>query len=90
MNAISLSPKAKLLLFVLLLALFAVVAGPDFGLRLTWRLFLTFAVGSAIALWSGRQQISMFRLNTLTFWCVLFGAAAMAWAFAMLLFIRFR
>lgn len=82
--------EEKIAAFVALLVLFVLVAWPDFDRKLVWRLFLTFAVGAGVALWRGREQISIFRPTTVTAWCVLLGAMMMTWAFMMLLFVRFR
>ena len=90
MKAISLNPKKKVAVFVSLLMLFALLGGPEFGARPVQRLFLVFCVGGAVALWSGREEISAFRPTTLTFWSVLFGSVVMIWSLAMLIFIRLR
>lgn len=83
-------PEEKIAAFVALLVLFVLVAWPDFDRNLVWRLFLTFAGGAAIALWRGREEISIFRPTTAAAWWVLLGSLTMAWSFAMLLFVRFR
>jgi hypothetical protein len=80
----------KMAAFVALLILFVLVGWPDLGDRLVWRLFIAFALGAGAALWSGREQISIFRPTTLAAWWVLFGSLTMVWAFGMMLFVRFR
>jgi hypothetical protein len=90
MRAVVLKPKEKIAAIVGLLALFLVVAWPDVSLRLVFRLFLVFSIGAAVALWSGREQISIFRPTTLAAWTIIFGSLAMLWSFVMLLFVRFR
>jgi hypothetical protein len=77
----------KLAAFAALLMAFVITAGGDFAHNYrAHRLLLVFGFGAAIALWTGRQQISMFRPTTLAPIAILFGSLVMMWSFAMLLF----
>ncbi len=90
MRALVLRPKEKFAAFLGFLTLFLIVAWPDISLRLVMRLFLIFSVGTAVAVWGGREQISIFRPTTLAALAIIFGSLAMCWSFVMLLFVRFR
>jgi hypothetical protein len=83
-------PEEKIIAFVALLALFVLVAWPDLDRRLVWRLFITFAAGAGLALWAGRERISIFKPTTLASWWILLGSGWALWAFVMVLFVRFR
>jgi hypothetical protein len=78
----------KIAAFAALLAGFVITAGADFAHNCrAHRLLLVFGFGAAVALRTGRQQISMFRSTTLTPIAILFGSRVMVWSLAMPFFI---
>jgi hypothetical protein len=74
--------------FILLLAVYFLVAGSDITLRLVWRLMLVYVTGAAMAFWAGADEVGTFRRINMRPICILIGALFMIWAFAMTLSVR--